>query len=188
MPASAVRIRLCPSNSKGFVTTATVSTPSSFAVRAMIGAAPVPVPPTHASGNEKEMDAVKIGADFFQRFLSRGRANFGPRPRAKTLGDVRTHLDDGPCARRGKGLCVRIRSDELDAFEAALNHVVNGVAARAADANDRDARPQLRQPWKLQVYSHDKASSAFFTGFEPAYACSRLRGADIKESLSAAIG
>ena len=36
---------MVPSNSKGFVTTATVKIPSSFATWATIGAAPVPVPP-----------------------------------------------------------------------------------------------------------------------------------------------
>jgi cell division protein FtsZ len=37
--------RCCPSKKKGFVTTATVSAPSSFAVRATTGLAPLPVPP-----------------------------------------------------------------------------------------------------------------------------------------------
>ena len=45
MPSSAWRIRLAPSNWNGLVTTPTVSTPSSRAACAMIGAAPVPVPP-----------------------------------------------------------------------------------------------------------------------------------------------
>ena len=44
-PSSAWRIRLLPSNWKGLVTTPTVSTPSSRAAWAMIGAEPVPVPP-----------------------------------------------------------------------------------------------------------------------------------------------
>ena len=44
-PSSAWRIRLLPSNWKGFVTTPTVKTPNSRAACAMIGAAPVPVPP-----------------------------------------------------------------------------------------------------------------------------------------------
>ena len=44
-PSSACRIRFAPSNWKGFVTTPTVRTPSSRAACAMIGAAPVPVPP-----------------------------------------------------------------------------------------------------------------------------------------------
>src|SRR6056297_2274212 len=45
MPASACFIRLPPSNWNGLVTTPTVRTPSSRAACAMIGAAPVPVPP-----------------------------------------------------------------------------------------------------------------------------------------------
>ena len=45
IPASAICMRLRPSNGKGLVTTATVKIPSSRAICATIGAAPVPVPP-----------------------------------------------------------------------------------------------------------------------------------------------
>ena len=45
IPASAMRIRLAPSNWNGLVTTPTVSMPCSRAIRAITGAAPVPVPP-----------------------------------------------------------------------------------------------------------------------------------------------
>ena len=45
MPCSAMRMRCAPSKWKGLVTTPTVRMPCSRAARAMIGAAPVPVPP-----------------------------------------------------------------------------------------------------------------------------------------------
>ena len=45
MPPSACRIRFAPSNLKGFVTTPTVKMPLSCANCAIMGAAPVPVPP-----------------------------------------------------------------------------------------------------------------------------------------------
>ena len=45
MPRSACCMRRLPSKAKGLVTTATVSAPISLASDAMIGAAPVPVPP-----------------------------------------------------------------------------------------------------------------------------------------------
>ena len=44
-PFSAMRILCWPSKKNGLVTTATVKTPCSLAIRAMIGDAPVPVPP-----------------------------------------------------------------------------------------------------------------------------------------------
>ncbi len=44
-PCSACSARREPSKPKGLVTIATVSAPTSRAIRAMIGAAPVPVPP-----------------------------------------------------------------------------------------------------------------------------------------------
>ena len=45
MPRSACDMRRLPSKAKGLVTTATVSAPISLASDAIIGAAPVPVPP-----------------------------------------------------------------------------------------------------------------------------------------------
>ena len=45
IPASAFAILVRDSKRNGFVTTATVSAPCSFAIRATTGAAPVPVPP-----------------------------------------------------------------------------------------------------------------------------------------------
>ena len=44
-PFSAAPILFFPSSLKGLVTTATVNAPNSFAIDAIIGAAPVPVPP-----------------------------------------------------------------------------------------------------------------------------------------------
>ena len=44
MPSAAMSV-LLPSNKNGFVTTAIVKMPNSFAIFAMTGAAPVPVPP-----------------------------------------------------------------------------------------------------------------------------------------------
>ena len=44
-PSSAFLMRLPPSKEKGFVTTATVKIPSSWATSAITGEAPVPVPP-----------------------------------------------------------------------------------------------------------------------------------------------
>ena len=44
-PVSARLTRLNPSNTNGLVTTATVSAPAFLAISAIIGAAPVPVPP-----------------------------------------------------------------------------------------------------------------------------------------------
>ncbi len=45
IPSSASRFFLSPSRAKGFVTTATVRIDNSLAMEAIIGAAPVPVPP-----------------------------------------------------------------------------------------------------------------------------------------------
>ena len=52
----------------------------------------------HAGGDEQEMHAFQIGADFLQRFLGGGSADLRPGARAKALGNPDAHLDDGPGA------------------------------------------------------------------------------------------
>ena len=111
---------------------------------------------SHAGGDEEKMYTIQIGADFLDRFLGGGSANFRPGTRSEPLGDANAHLDDGARARCRKSLGIGVCGDEVHAFEAAFDHVVDRVAAGAADADDRDARPQLRQSWKLQVYSHGR--------------------------------
>ena len=61
MPDSACVMRFLPSNPKGFVTIPTVSIPSSLAMEATTGAAPVPVPPPMPAVM-KIISAVRIAA------------------------------------------------------------------------------------------------------------------------------
>ncbi len=72
------------------------------------------------------------------------RPTSGCEPAPRPLGHLRAHLDDS--ARRfdtGERLCIGIGDDEVDAFEPRLDHVVDGIAAGAADAEHDDARLHL---------------------------------------------
>ncbi|KAF5042575.1 hypothetical protein DSECCO2_511130 [anaerobic digester metagenome] len=73
-PCSAFFILFLPSNIKGFVTTATVSIPCSFAIFAMHGAAPVPVPPPMPA----VMNSMSAPATNFAISFSFSRADFSP--------------------------------------------------------------------------------------------------------------
>src|SRR6202011_1173617 len=92
----------------------------------------------HAGGDKDHVRPGQVIADFFDRFLRRGPADFWLRSGAETFGDLKAHLDN-PLALRGrKRLCVGIGDDELDPDQARDNHIVYGIAARAADAGDHD--------------------------------------------------
>ena len=84
-PPSACFIRREPSNWKGFVTTPTVRIPISRAALAMIGAAPVPVPPPmpavmkHMWQPESRSTISSINSSAAAAPTSGGRRRRGPR-------------------------------------------------------------------------------------------------------------
>ena len=85
MPASATCARREPSKPNGFVTMPTVSAPSSRAIRATIGAAPVPVPPP-SPAVMKTMSAP-LSSAFVRSWSSiaaaRPSSGFEPEPRPR---------------------------------------------------------------------------------------------------------
>ena len=56
---------------------------------------------------------------------------------------------------RGQSLRVGVRDHELDAVQAGLDHVVDGVAAGATDAEDGDVRLEFPDVRSLQIDCHD---------------------------------
>ena len=84
-------------------------------------------------------------ADLVDHFLRGGGADVGLRARAEALGDLRAHLDDARRLRHGQRLRVGVGDDEIDALQSGGDHVVDGIAAGAADAEDGDARLQLAE-------------------------------------------
>ena len=83
MPVSAWLARLRPSKVKGLVTTPTVSAPSSRAISAMTGAAPVPGAAALAGGDEHHVGALEDLADLVPALLGRRAPHLGIRARAQ---------------------------------------------------------------------------------------------------------
>ena len=95
----------------------------------------------HAGGDEHHVGAVERLADALA-VLERGlAADFGIGAGAQALGDVAAELQHAAW-RRGclERLRVGVGADELDAVDAGADHVGDGVAAAAADADDLDDR------------------------------------------------
>ena len=117
--------------------------------RARAGAA------AHAGGHEHHMRAGEVVADLLDRLFRRGLADLGLRPGAETLRHLKAHLDDALGARGGERLRVGVGDDEIDARKARHDHVVDRVAARAADPADHNAGLQFPEFGSLQIDRHD---------------------------------
>jgi len=85
------------------------------------------------------MHAGEMIADLVDHFLGGGTANVGLRAGAETFGDLHAHLHDALGLRHGERLGVGIGHDKINALQAGGDHVVDGIAARAADPEHGDA-------------------------------------------------
>src|SRR3546814_3787231 len=104
------------------------------------------------------MRAVERLFDLRDAFLGSRAADLGPRARAQSLGDLRPQLDT-PFGRRSvERLRVGVGDDEIDALDARRDHVCDGIAARAADADHRDARLQLVDLRRANLDAHQIVS------------------------------
>ena len=104
------------------------------------------------------MRAREMIADFLDHLLGRGAADFGLRAGAEALGHLQAHLDDALGAGDDQRLGVGIGDDEIDADETGDDHVVDGVAARAADAAHHDAWLEFPQFGSFKIDRHCLAS------------------------------
>ena len=121
----------------------TVSAPTSRAIRAITGAAPVPVPPP-APAVMKTM-SEPFSSDLTLSYSSiaaiRPSSAFGAR--AEPARDLRADVHGDVGGALLERLQVGVDGDELDAGDAGLDHPVDRVDAAAADADD--AQPRLRR-------------------------------------------
>ena len=143
MPASAWRMRRGPSNWNGFVTQATVSAPSSLAIAATTGAAPVPVPPPMPGRDE---DHVGAGQGLLEELpvLARGAAaDLGVGAGAEPAGELGAELDLDLGRRRAERLRVGVGHRERHAGEARADHPVHGVRPAASEPDDPDLRREF---------------------------------------------
>ena len=108
----------------------------------------------HAGGDEHHVGAGQMIADFVDHFLRPRRADIRLRAGAEALGHLRAHLDDALGLRHGQRLRVGVGDDEVDALQPGRDHVVDGVAAGAADAEHGDPRLQLADVGDVQIDAH----------------------------------
>ena len=64
-------------------------------------------------------------------------------PGSEALGDADPELNAAIGLGKGELLGIGIGDDEFDTLQARFDHVVDGVAARSADAEDHDPRLQF---------------------------------------------
>ena len=94
----------------------------------------------HTGSDEHHVVTFEIALDLVDGFFGRDLADVRARAGAKAMGDGRPELYAMLGKRLLERLGVGVRDDELHALELAGNHVVDRIAAGAADANHRDAR------------------------------------------------
>ena len=109
-----------------------------FAMSAMTGAAPVPVPPPMPAVMNSMSEPSIISAMRSRSSIAASRPISGrapaPSPRVSAVPSC-------SCAARGRALQrlrVGVRADELDAEKPSVDHVLDGVAAATSDADDLD--------------------------------------------------
>ncbi len=89
------------------------------------------------------MAAVEVFADLGGGFLGGGHADLGMGAGAQSLRRRDAELDAAVGLGEGELLGVRVGHHELDALQAGLDHVVDCVAAGAADTEHHDPGLQL---------------------------------------------
>ncbi|GJE43641.1 hypothetical protein AEGHOMDF_2820 [Methylobacterium soli] len=126
----------------------------------------------HAGRDEAHVSARELVTDLVDHLLGGGRADLGMRAGTEALRHAEAHLDDALGLRRGQRLRVGIGDDELAAEKTGLDHVVDGVAARAADTEDGDAGLEFPDVRRLQRNGHDVEPLVTF-GFVSGVQCRR---------------
>ena len=97
----------------------------------------------HAGGDEHHVGTLELLDDLIDRFLGGGAADVGARARAEAPGDVAAQLDRPLGGGIGERLGVGVRDNEVDAVQLAFDHVVDRIAAGAADADHGDTRLKI---------------------------------------------
>ena len=108
----------------------------------------------HAGGDEHHVRSGEVIADLVDRLHGGGAADIGLRSGAEALGRLHAHLDDALGLGGGQRLGIGVGDHEVDPLQPGGDHVVDRIAARAADAEHRDPRLQLPDVGDFQVDAH----------------------------------
>ena len=108
----------------------------------------------HTSSDENHVHAVERIIDFLDSFLRSSPSNFRASACTQTTCNIRPKLD--ALFRQARGQCLRvgIGSDEVNAFNLRIDHIRNGVAARAANPDNRDFGAQLISRGRSNIDAH----------------------------------
>ena len=163
-------MRCAPSKWKGLVTTPTVRMPCSRTARAITGAAPVPVPPPmpavmNTMWLPESWSRISSSASSAAARPTSGRAP-APSPWVMVLPSWTLRS-----VSQAASACASVlQDDELDPLEMRGDHVVHGIAAGAADADDRDLRLQLVRDGQTRLmvicYSSTEWPTVFGSGHD----------------------
>ena len=93
-------------------------------------------------------------ADLVDDFLGGRSADIRLRTGAEALRDLGAHLHDALRLGHGERLRVGIGDDEIDTLQSGGDHVVDGIAASAADAEHGDPRLQFADVWGGEIECH----------------------------------
>jgi len=115
----------------------------------------------HAGGDEAHVRTVQVIDDFIDALFGCGTADFRLRTSTETFSDVGAELDDALRLGHRQGLGIRVGNDEVDALEASGDHVVDSVAAAAANTEHGDTRLKLSDIRLLQLDSHVTVPSLY---------------------------
>jgi hypothetical protein len=109
--------------------------PISLATRAITGAAPVPVPPPMPAVMKSMCAPVMLSLMLLHRLFGGTRPGLGLAAGAQARG---AQLHQRARIAAVQGLRVGVGADELHALHALVDHVLDGIAAAAADADHLD--------------------------------------------------
>ncbi len=119
----------------------------------------------HARRDEQHVAAMDRIRNLIRRFFRSRKTNRRFRPGTEAARDGHTQLDHPVRLRALERLRIRVRDDEIDTLEVRRNHVVDRVAARAADADHRDFRAQrIDMGWKVQIDGHSSSDCRVTSG------------------------
>ena len=115
-----------------------------FAMSAMTGAAPVPVPPPMPAVMNSMSEPSIISAMRSRSSIAASRpiSGLAPAPSPRVSAVPKLQLAAG--GRALQRLRVGVRADELDVEESSVDHVLHGIAAATSDADDLDVGAALQ--------------------------------------------
>ena len=108
----------------------------------------------HARRDEGHVAAFQVLDDLIQRLLGGALADLRARSGAQPLGQRHAKLNPPVGLRLAHRLGIGVGDHEFRPFQAGADHIVDGIAAGATDAENHDARFQFTQFRYTQINGH----------------------------------